>query len=87
VIVADASAAIAGLLNDGPARRELAGDQLHLPHLIDSEVASGLWRRVLAGEIAERDGWIALDTWRHLGATRYAVLRSGARGAAGTRPQ
>jgi predicted nucleic acid-binding protein len=73
VIVVDASAAIAGLLNAGPARHHLAGDQLHVPHLIDSEVASGLRRRVLAGEVAESDGWLALDTWRHLGATRYAA--------------
>jgi predicted nucleic acid-binding protein len=73
VIVVDASAAIAGLLNAGSARRQLADDQLHLPHLIDSEIASGIRRRVLAGEIAESAGWAALDTWRHLGATRYAV--------------
>jgi predicted nucleic acid-binding protein len=73
VIVADASAAIAGLLAAGSARRQLANEQLHVPHLIDSEVASGLRRRVFAGEVAADDGWAALDTWRHLGATRYAV--------------
>ncbi|MFZ0216906.1 MAG: type II toxin-antitoxin system VapC family toxin [Candidatus Dormiibacterota bacterium] len=73
MIVIDASAALAGLLNDGPARRSLGTEQLHVPHLIDSEVASVLRRRVLAGEITAHDGWIALDAWRHLGATRYAV--------------
>lgn len=73
MIVVDASAAIAGLLNDGPARHALGTDQLHMPHLIDSEVASGLRHRVLAGEMKEPDGWAALDTWRHLAATRYAV--------------
>ena len=73
MIVVDASAALAGLLNDGPARRSLGADQLHVPHLIDSEVASGLRRQVLAEQISAHDGWVALDTWRHLGATRYAV--------------
>lgn len=73
MIVVDASAAIAGLLNSGPARRALGAEQLHVPHLIDSEVASGLRRRVIAAQIAVDDGWRALDTWRHLAVTRYAV--------------
>lgn len=73
MIVVDASAALAGLLNDGPARHALGAEQLHVPHLIDSEVASGLRRRVIAGQIGAHDGWVALDTWRHLAATRYAV--------------
>lgn len=73
MIVADASAAISGLLNDGQARRALGAEQLHVPHLIDSEVASGLRRRVLAHQVSEHDGWSALDTWRRLAATRYAV--------------
>lgn len=73
MIVADASAAISGLLNDGQARHALGAEQLHVPHLIDSEVASGLRRRVLAHQVSEHDGWSALDTWRRLAATRYAV--------------
>jgi predicted nucleic acid-binding protein len=73
MIVVDASAAISGLLNDGQARRSLGAEQVHVPHLIDSEVASGLRRRVLAREIGADDGWSALDTWRRLAATRYAV--------------
>jgi predicted nucleic acid-binding protein len=73
VIVVDASAAIAGLLNDGPARRALAAEQIHIPHLIDSEVASGLRRLVMARRITAKQGWAALDTWRRLGATRYPV--------------
>jgi predicted nucleic acid-binding protein len=73
VIVVDASAAVAGLLNDGPARRWLGAEQLHVPHLIDSEVASGLRRRVLGKEIAESDGRTALTTWQRLAATRYGV--------------
>ena len=73
MIVVDASAALSALLNDGPARQALAEDQLHAPHLVDSEVASGLRRRLAAGQITADDGWTALGTWRRLGLTRYAV--------------
>jgi predicted nucleic acid-binding protein len=73
VIVLDASAAVSGLLNAGPARDSLADEQLHAPHLVDSEVASGLRRQVMSQRIAAEDGWAALDTWRRLGLTRYAI--------------
>jgi len=73
VIVLDASAALSGLLNAGPARESLASEQLHAPHLVDSEVASGLRRHVSLGRIAADDGWAALDAWRRLGLTRYAT--------------
>jgi predicted nucleic acid-binding protein len=74
VIVLDASAALAALLNDGQARRLVADRQLHVPHLIDSEVASGLRRNVAAQHIAAADGWLALDRWRRLGMTRYPLF-------------
>lgn len=74
MIVVDASGALSGLLNDGPARRALAGERLHAPHLVDSEVASGLRRRVAAQQLTADDGWTALDRWRRLGMTRYPVL-------------
>lgn len=73
MIVVDASAALSALLTAGPARGTLARDQVHVPHLIDAEVASGLRRRVLAGQLAQVAGWAALDTWRRLGITRYPV--------------
>lgn len=73
MIVVDASAALSGLLNTGPAREALAGEQLHAPHLVDSEVASGLRRLVASQRLAAGDGWAALDAWRRLGLTRYAV--------------
>jgi len=73
VIVVDASAALSGLLNDGPARRMLAAEQLHAPHLVDTEVASGLRRRVAAHQLTAKDGWAALNAWRRLGVTRYGV--------------
>jgi len=74
VIVVDASAALSALLNAGPARQTLADDQLHVPHLIDAEVASGLRRRVIARQLDAEVAWTALDTWRRLGMTRYPML-------------
>ncbi len=71
MIVVDASAAVSALLNDGPARRAILGQQLHVPHLIDMEVASGLRRQVAGGNIDSDAGWTALDTFRRLGMTRY----------------
>ncbi|MGL5864362.1 MAG: type II toxin-antitoxin system VapC family toxin [Dermatophilaceae bacterium] len=73
MIVVDASAALSALLNAGPSRTALAGEQLHAPHLIDSEVAHGLRRHVASGRVSATDGWAALDTWRRLGLTRHPV--------------
>ena len=70
----DASAALSALLNAGPARRALASEQLHAPHLIDSEVANGLRRMVAAEQLAADSGWTALDVFRRLGMTRYPVF-------------
>lgn len=74
MIVVDASAALSALLNDGPARRALVVERLHVPHLVDSEVASGLRRRVSAGDLTTEAGWTALDHWRHLGMARYPAF-------------
>ncbi len=57
MLVLDASAALSGLLNAGPARELSAAEQLHAPHLVDSEVASSLRRHASAGRIAADDGW------------------------------
>jgi predicted nucleic acid-binding protein len=74
VIVVDASAALSALLNAGPARRALAAEQLHAPHLVDSEVANGLRRGIAAGQLQADAAWSALDMWRRLGLTRYPVF-------------
>jgi predicted nucleic acid-binding protein len=71
VIVVDASAAVAALLNAGPARRLLATEQLHAPHLIDSEVANALRRESAARRLDAGAAWATLDAWRRLGLTRY----------------
>lgn len=73
MIVLDASAAVAALLSEGVARRTLSQEQVHVPHLVDSEVASTLRRRVAAGTMDAGDGWALLDVWRRLGMTRYPV--------------
>ena len=70
----DASAALSALLNAGSARSALASEQLHAPHLIDSEVANGLRRMVAAEQLAADSAWTALDTFRRLGMTRYPVF-------------
>ena len=74
MIVVDASAALSALMNDGPARKAMATEQLHAPHLIDSEVANALRRRVAAQHINADAGWAALDAFRRLGMTRYPVF-------------
>ncbi|GAC1388011.1 MAG: PIN domain-containing protein [Marmoricola sp.] len=71
MIVVDASAGLSALLNDGPARRSLAAQQLHAPHLIDTEITSALRRRVATQRLAADIGWTLLATWRRLGVTRY----------------
>ena len=74
MIVVDASAAITALVNAGPARHALTEQQLHVPHLVDVEIASGLRRATAAGRLDPGAAWTALDHWRRLGATRYGLL-------------
>jgi predicted nucleic acid-binding protein len=73
VIVVDASAALSALLNAGQARSVLGGEQVHVPHLIDSEIASGMRRHVRSGAVTAGEGWTTLDVWRRLGLTRHPV--------------
>jgi predicted nucleic acid-binding protein len=73
VIVVDASAAVSALLNAGPARQVLADEQLHVPHLIDPEIANALRRGVAASRLEPHDAWDALECWGRLGMSRYGV--------------
>lgn len=70
-MVVDASAAISGLLNAGPARQVLAEERLHVPHLIDSELVNGLRRAVASSLTMPDDAWAAIERWRQLGMTRH----------------
>lgn len=74
MIVLDASAALSALFSNGPARLALIRESVHVPHLIDSEISSGVRRRVLAGTLASPVGWQLLATWGQLGVSRYPVL-------------
>jgi predicted nucleic acid-binding protein len=74
MVVVDASAAVNALLKAGPARQAVASEQVHVPHLIDPEVANGLRRMAQRGEVTERDAWTALAAWRRLGVVRYPVF-------------
>lgn len=73
MIVPDTSAALSALLNSGPARHALAEQQLHVPHLIDSEIANALRRGVAASRLEPGAAGAALDCWGRLGMTRYPV--------------
>lgn len=74
MIVVDASATLAALLRSGTARRALAGQQLHVPHLIDAEIVSGLRRRVAAGQVHAGAAWNCVHVWQRLGMRRHPVF-------------
>lgn len=73
MIVVDASAAVSALLNDGQARRLVAVESIHAPHLVDAEVVSVLRRQVAAGLVPSAKARRALDVWNRLGLIRYAA--------------
>lgn len=73
MIVVDASVAVSAVLTDGPARAALSTEALSAPHLVDSEFAHAVRRRVAAGRLQEAAAWTGLDAWRRLGITRYAA--------------
>jgi predicted nucleic acid-binding protein len=74
VIVVDASAAVLALLNDGDARRMLAGDAVAVPHLVDAEVANALRAQVRRGGVSATDAGTALVRWARLGVRRQAIV-------------
>ena len=73
MIVVDASAAVSALLHDGQARRLLADEPIHAPHLVDAEVVSALRRQVAGGLLTSKQGRQALHVWSRLGLIRYAA--------------
>ncbi|MDA8284979.1 MAG: type II toxin-antitoxin system VapC family toxin [Actinomycetota bacterium] len=74
MIVLDASATLSALLNAGPARRALGTEPVHVPHLLDAELANALRRAVLGDRLDSAAAWVALDRWRRLGVTRHASV-------------
>lgn len=61
------------LLDDGQARRLLAVESVHAPHLVDAEVVSALRRQVSAGLLTSGHASKALGIWTRLGLIRYAA--------------
>jgi predicted nucleic acid-binding protein len=73
MIVADASAIMAWLLRlrSVPIPTD---EHVHVPHLIDAEVANAVRGHVRRGELDEHGGWEILDTFRWLGITRHGTF-------------
>ncbi len=72
--MADASTAIAALLDEGPARDLIRGEQVHAPHLIDCEVANGLRGLARRGAVRSETAFAALGAWVRLGVIRHPLL-------------
>ncbi len=64
---------MSALVDNSHARSLLAESQAGVPHLIDSELANALRRRVFADEIAASDAHAALSVWRHLAVRRFGI--------------
>ena len=73
MIVADASACVLALLNDGEARAALLAESVAIPHLADSEVAHALRGQVLRESVAPDAAFTALEHWSRLGLRRWPV--------------
>lgn len=74
MIVADASAGVLALLNDGPARGLISQEAVAAPHLIDVEVLHAMRRRVLRDQLDPDYAGDALRRWARLGLRRFATI-------------
>ena len=74
MIVADAKVVVTALFGDGMAREIVQREQLHAPHLIDSEVAHVLRARVRRQVIDATTGWDLLHRFRWLAITRHGTF-------------
>ena len=73
MIVADASVILALLLRLGSVRVP-ADEHIHVPYLIDTEIANALRGHVRRGELDQRSGWEILYALRWLGITRHGTF-------------
>ena len=76
-MVLDASGAVDFLLHTASGEKLAArladeAEVIHVPHLIDLEIAQVLRRYVLRGAVDERLGATALSRWRRLDVERYS---------------
>src|SRR5258707_3511539 len=74
MILLHGSAGLHGLLTAGADESPIAEEQFHAPHLIDSEVANGLGRRVGIGVVGKEEGRVIVSTWQALGIIRYPAV-------------
>ncbi len=79
-MVIDASAALELLLHTTRGRRlserlYREATEIHVPHLVDLEIAQTLRRYVLQGTFGARRGQQALRQWRHFRTERYGHHR------------
>lgn len=78
MIVLDASAVVAVLLDPGPGaerireRIESPGESLHVPHLMDLEVLHALRRQALRGVLSTARGTEALEDLSNIMFVRYS---------------
>lgn len=63
-----------GLLNDGDARGHLTREDIHAPHLVDSEIAHALRAQVHRGRVSAREANRAIERWQRLGLRRYPAV-------------
>lgn len=75
-MILDASGAVELLLNTAAGKRLAArladeAEIIHVPHLVDLEVAQVLRRYVMSGVLNERSGATALQRWRDFHVERY----------------
>ncbi len=74
MIVLDASAALSALLHDGSARQRLGREAVHVPHLVDVEIADALRKQARRGNINSADAERALGVWGQLGVQRHPMV-------------
>lgn len=77
MLVLDTSGAVELLLNTAAGKRvakrvENPAVSIHVPHLIDVEIAHVLRRYALHGTLSSTRGALALDQWRALDVERYS---------------
>jgi predicted nucleic acid-binding protein len=73
MIVIDATTIVNGLLREGESRQTLEANDLHVPHLADSEVVATLTRLVRSKAVDPVGAKRALDRWVLFGVRRHPV--------------
>ena len=75
MIVADASAIVAGLLRRGHARASITSTAVHAPHLVDTEIVDAMHKLVSRNDVDVDDAQRALAAWQRFGIRRHPTIR------------